>query len=481
MNRNLHRNPRHTIRRSRVLLVAAATVLAFPAWTPAQSVWELAPYRVRVTVAVAARAEWPASLESELRGGLTERAESFIGAPWRLEVTCAEPVLRHELLSAQGTLDDASIPPWALKSDKWFVLTVVPADVGFLVTSRELDMHTHTWNAPVAQRARQSSKLCDVAFETLVAAFAPLALVESTKQSVVLRLKGAALPLRDQELELIGAGDVFRPLTRYNHGDGTFRDARTNPATFFDVRPVPWTFLLAEPADPAAPARRDCTLVSGIRSPLSGRRRGRVEQLALAVIPPRGTTRLALHSRTDREKPLAGYDVFTQLPGSKKTEHLGYTDRHGSIALEPADQGVCIVLVKSGRELLARLPVVPGLDPTAEALIADDDVRLEAEGRTKRLQSRLIDLVAQREVLLARAHSYRKQGELDKALDLLSELRGLARQLDEEKPTSNDPAIQGKIDAMFAQTESLLKKHLNPRPDPIQQLADAIRAAEGSQ
>ena len=38
--------------------------------------------------------------------------------------------------------------------------------------------------------------------------------------------------------------------------------------------------------------------------------------------------------------------------------------------------------------------------------------------------------------------------------------------------------LDRKIDVMFAQTKSLLRKHLNPQPDPIQQLADLIRAAQ---
>ena len=129
-----------------------------------------------------------------------------------------------------------------------------------------------------------------------------------------------------------------------------------------------------------------------------------------------------------------------------------------------------MLLIRNGSEPLARLPIVPGLEPELIAVVANDDRRLEAEGLITGLQEAMVDLVTRRTVLIARAGARIEAGKLDEAADLIETLRNLpagpqfAGTLAAEKKNiySSDPAVQAKIDALFGDTQKLLRKYLDP-------------------
>ena len=122
---------------------------------------------------------------------------------------------------------------------------------------------------------------------------------------------------------------------------------------------------------------------------------------------------------------MVGYDVYSQPPGSKDTELLARTDRQGSVMVEPTDAVLRTLYIKHGGALLARLPVVPGMADQLELPIADDDLRLEAEGFIKGVEQELLDIVSGRAMLYERAKSRLTEGKLDEADSLIHELRVL--------------------------------------------------------
>ena len=79
-----------------------------------------------------------------------------------------------------------------------------------------------------------------------------------------------------------------------------------------------------------------CRLQSGMRTPLSARRRGRVEPLALRIAPPQAATRLTLQSRVDTTQVLPGYDIYESTEGSQPAKWLGRTDWRGTLEIPPA-------------------------------------------------------------------------------------------------------------------------------------------------
>jgi hypothetical protein len=121
---------------------------------------------------------------------------------------------------------------------------------------------------------------------------------------------------------------------------------------------------------------------------------------------------------------------------------------------------------------LARLPIVPGLAAELVAEIPDDDQRLAAEEYITGLQEDLLDVYVRRQVLLTRAEKHIEDGEFDKAAQLVDELEGLEtrsellRKLDQQqrKLATDDARVGKKIDALFADTRTLLEKFLDPEP-----------------
>jgi hypothetical protein len=464
-------------------LIVLAWLLLAAAPLPAQTVWELDGYRLEVVTAFAPVPGLTPELEAALGRELVERADTLIGAPWDLAPRAAEGPLRRKILADLDAVAFDDLPALDAELDKVILLRVAPQQGQWHVAARELDVRTRLFGSSVGRRAGTVSKLRDTALAAMLDAFAPLGRIErldeKDKRRVAVRLRAAALPTRDEELRLVAPGQVFRPVFRYYDRDGAFRRAGA----------MPWTFLTVEslPESRATPGEIFCRLHTGLPNPLSARRRGRVEALVLGAVPSGRESTLRLRSRTDPERPLVGYEVFSHPPGVKTTVRLGATNRHGELRIPPGTTSpLRVVLVKSGDRPLARLPVVPGLEPTLTAEIADDEGRLEAEGVITGLQERLVDLVTRREVLYVRAKRQIDDRKFDEARQLIDELRRLpdaaqfTLRLENEKKRigTDDPLVQAQIDALFDDTRKLIDKHLTP--NLAEQLWQDLRKAQGA-
>jgi hypothetical protein len=126
------------------------------------------------------------------------------------------------------------------------------------------------------------------------------------------------------------------------------------------------------------------------------------------------------------------------------------------------------LLIRSGGQLLARLPLVPGQQPTMEASVVNDDGRLQAEGFVVALQSKIMDLEARRQIVVARFRGKLKAGKLDEAQEMLDQFRmlesrnDLARLLNQQNIKSVDPVTQKRIEKLFTDARAVLFKFLDP-------------------
>ncbi len=436
-----------------ILLVAALASAA-----PAQSVWELTPYRIRLIVAVRPTAELDSRLQSDLQNALLSRFETVIGAAWDVSTEAVSPRLRHQIIDGIGAVTAELLGEGRGEFDKIMLLAVTTGPAGYRVAAREFDVRTQVFGSVAEQPVWQSAKLCDASFDAVWQAFAPLARITTSKgKDVNLRLRGGGLSMRDAKLKSLAAGDVFRPMVRYLDREGKLRR----------VVEVPWTFMVVDKIEERG---FHCKLHSAMHSPLSGRRRGRVEQLALAVRPAGQSTRLTLKARVEPKQLLCGYDVLARLPDSKKTTPLGRTDGKGTVNIPAIESPLRILVVKRGGVLLARLPVVPGLSASLAAEVPGVDERLEMEGFVTGMQEELIDIVTRREVLIVRARRHSAAADWEKAQACVNELRSLQtraellRTLDrqQEKVAVKDTWVKKKIDTLFADTRKLLDKFLDP-------------------
>jgi hypothetical protein len=193
------------------------------------------------------------------------------------------------------------------------------------------------------------------------------------------------------------------------------------------------------------------------------------------VRPTGGSTELELHSRMlegdpKTARPMAGYAVYAHPIDSPKTDLVGRTDGDGKLTI-PADASpLRILLVKHGGEPLARLPMMPGLEPHMRVEIPDDDDRLLAEGIITGFQEHFVDLIARRQVLMTRIRALLEENKPAEASALLDELRTFKRQEDyineiriqKQRAVSPDKRVQKKIDKLFDDTEQVIIRFLNP-------------------
>ncbi len=445
------------------VLVAVAGVLGPARLTSAQAAWELTPYRVAILLAADPSPPWSEALRADLGQQLLARVEAHIGPAWDARLVEPDDELRRALLADPKALVPEHLPAVLrdLKhADKVFLVVVHSAPDGFDVIAREFDVRTAQLGIPVAAVARQAGKLCDACYWAVSRAFAPLARVVAVERDqVTLRVRAGTLAAMRPGAPTVQPQDVLRPVLRQVDRQGKLRAVAT----------VPWTFVTV---DKVQQAEVIGTLYTGLRSALSSRRRGRVEQLALAVVAPDRPTVLRVVSRTGTQRPLAGYDIFAHAPHEKRPQWVGRTNRQGRLDISPAQPALRVLLIKHGDQVLARLPMVPGLEPELTAAIADDDGRLEGEGFVLGLEDELIDLVTQREVLMARARAKAAAGQFDEALRLLGQISALksqeqfAREIAQQqrKIASDDPAVQKAIDARFDQTQKLVRQYLDPAP-----------------
>ncbi len=465
-----------------LVLFVVFTAFAGASFAPAAdpSVWPLMPYEVRVAVAMEAGAPFSPRLESGLLSDLTARIEAVVGAPWNAVVAPAPPELARAMLHGLGDLrpEDVSIP--TPEPDKILFLAITASAEGMTAT-RDFDVRTRTLGPPVVRPVWQVGALSGASMDALLSAFAPLGRidrVERDKDSMVLRIKAAGLPPRDPNLALVRAGDVFRPIVRRNDRDNKL----------VSLAPAKWSYAVVEKL---SPEETQCRVYTGMKSELLMKGRGRVEHLALRVRPTAGGTELTLRSRTDPKGPLAGCDVYVYPPADKNAvSFLGQTDRRGRVFVPPVEgEPLRMLLVKNGSAALAKLPVVPGLDRTAVAELADDAPRLAAEGFLAGIEQELVDLVALRKILIAQIRARAKAKQFDKASELMIELRKLPGMRDftlrvareKGKLATKDPVVRKKIEVLLRNIQPQIEKYLSPLEiEETERFARQAREAGGN-
>ncbi len=445
-----------------VLVVMVCSAAVGRSGALAQSSWESTPYRVDVVLAIEDTPELNGVVASDLKAGLKQQIDAVIGPNWSVRVRPAEIDLHWQILDSLESISPSAITPEQLGMDKVLMIAVRTAADGIVIEARDFDCRTRRWSLPQTVKVRQTALLDDGVFAALLKAFSPIARIETdANRQVVLNGRASGVPLNDRSLTWFRPGQIAIPILRRNDRDGNPKEN--------GIQEVPWTYILVDNVD--SPEKITCQVHSGTRNPLNVRRRGRIDQLALVVNETKATTRLVLQSRKDSSVGLAGYEVYTSKPGEKTTTLVGTTDRTGAIEIAPSDQTLQVLFVKNGGELLARLPLVPGIKKEAIAPIPNDEPRLRAEGRLRGLRERMVDIVARREILIARINRLVENGDLETAKEFFDELdalptrKPLTAQVDALQASSvtDDPRVKAQIDRMFVETRNMLAKYLDPR------------------
>lgn len=469
---------------SQIVAVAAALVAATVHAAGPQKYWDIEPYRIHLTIAIDAPAGLADQLAAELPIYFKQRVAASIGALWRLETEVATGGERHRLLKGLDALSDGEPIAAVAGEEKQLFATLRWTPWGYELSAREYDRYVQRWGATVHAAARQRDALAEQMFALVHQAVAPLAQVTldtDNSDLVQLTLRGSALPQRSDDVITVEPGDAFLPVLR--------RTTREGELVTDGVQVVPWTYIEVTGLPDAEGGSKQIVgrVQSGTRRPLGVRRRGRIEQVAIALRADPADATIRLHSRTEAEKPLVAYDVFAQNTGEKETRLVGLSDENGELCVAPGKTAIQLLYVKSAGELLARLPIVPGVDRYVDVPLPDDDVRLRAQARLAALREDLVDLVARRNIFMARVRHQieeKNYGQARELLELLDELPGRAQfnqQLEREARLhrASDPQVQRRIEQLFTATQTVLGQFLDPRP--ISELHDELRAAQQRQ
>ena len=480
MGKNLYRRLNDSF--SFVLLFAWSACCAGVA--SADEFWELTPYRIRVLLDVDV---WPGTeprLATEVASYLIDRCAATAGPIWQIELGAERPESAWFGAEPPDLTGDAFPPAWA-EYDKLLLVRVDRQSDVSRVTAREFDVATRRFGTRIERSTRQRRYVPQTVYATFRAAFSPIAqfrVDREDEEHVLLSFKGQGLAAAVDDFRLYATGDVLVPIFRRND-----REGRPRPD---GIQQVPWTYLVVEPQADDSPLL--AKIFSGTKRPFGVRRRGRIEQFALAAQLETDATVLHLTGRIDPTQPMAGCRVFErenlnankEENGKSEFRLLGVSDRAGTLRVEPADTPVRMVWIKSGKLLLAKLPVVPGLRPTMQVPLPEDEIRLETEGKLTALRNNLIDLVARRSILIVRIRTRLDAGDIDEAQRLFARLDDLPRRPEfrreidqlEQVAKSDDPQTQRRITGLFTRTKAVLGSFLDSRE--LTRLQDKINAAK---
>ncbi|HYO26547.1 MAG TPA: hypothetical protein VEQ85_16520 [Lacipirellulaceae bacterium] len=425
--------------------------------------WEIAPYTIRVSLAVDTSARPQSRLAAEIARTIQQRVDSALRPLWAMELAVAADAKSRRAAGAPVQPDWEGLTPQERAFDKLFLLDVRAVPTGYTATCREFDAYTRRWGPLLTREVSQEWFLAEACFRILADAFTPIARVESPNDEGRSRLimKGGALPRPPGEDLIVAPGDVFLPLMR--------RSGRGGELARDGIAPIPWTFLVVEAPDRSG---WSATVHSAIRGVLSGRRRGSIEQIAVGLEGSAPPPRVRFFARSNPRQGLAGYEVYRTGREGAEPELLGLTDHQGLFSVPPSDEPVTTLLLRSEGQVLAKLLVAAGAGDVVEAPIADDAVRLAAEGEVQAVREELIDVVARRAILVARIQALLKKGAAAEARALMDALNELptpgvfSKRIDEVRdrlPESGDPRVQKRVDELFAATREMLGRFLDAR------------------
>ena len=481
-------------------------MLAWTSVAAGQETWEYSPYKIAVWLSFDQCADFTPELQTRVQERLQQQSLVVAGATWRLEFLEPPAVLRYDAHSALDQVDTDLVVEHSLELldsyDKLMLVTVHRDFTGMEVRARELDCRTRFWGPTRRQSLRQLRMLPRYVFATMVEAFAPVTRIDFVEDLLaVIRVRAAGLIYENEPPVMVSPGDVLIPVIR--------RNGRSGQPLKQGIEVLPWTYLMAIQQDRY---ELDCMIHSGLRTALRGRTSTRTQRYALGLRLQAEETELRLITPPgpDNEPPknLTGYDVYSkdpvvafpaaEEPSTQKKKELppkmGRSDWRGIVTVPKGDLPLRILYVKNGEQLLARLPMVPGLYPLETSEVRDDDKRLRAETYNREIQNNILSLEVKRQIMAARIRKRIEEGKLDGedgADAVLAQLREIPSRnelqvrLEEyrqkvigESVVYQDARKNAKISRLFNKTKDILARFLDP--NLVNTLQAELTAARGS-
>ncbi len=449
-------------------------------------------------------------------------------------------VSRSRLKGLESTARPIVTPlPWQSdhlwrQRDKVFYVVVRAELDETLIEARELDCPMQFLGPTVSLRSSDWVYSARSAAAAITRAFAPVARVEEAESKTAeLQLRAGGLILHRDNPALVVAGDLMQPIVR--------RDDRNGVPTL--LQSLPWTYAAITASDGI---KLQANVYSYSGGPgLQGQRNRRTQRVLLKVRPQTEQTDIQLVLRGSGRSQ-AGCSIFRRDLLTDEFTLLGQTDWRGRLTIDatqadrgilpesvrlerlrakrvaaeaakaaqtevvqetevvaasetlddPLDEATVVPLlaplmqlyVKHGDQVLAKLPLVPGMAELAVAEIPDDTRRLKAEAFVTGFQADVLDLVGLRRLLATQVKHYVQNDRIDAAkatvekmrqlknyTEMAGQLEAIQRRMLEETDGPIPLAAKSRIDLMFQATRTMLQKYLQ---DNL--LSEAERAVEAA-
>ena len=448
-----------------VLVVMATPQVVRAAIDPstAKSEWRWSPYSVGLCLVVDDSVADHAEIERDVQAALLRWHSNWLNGFCDFQPEPLSDAARQALLQLQ--MPDFA-PTWE-QYDKLFLIVIKAQDVwsasvaniGWSAAIREMDVRTRSFSELRQIQVAQLSQLPEHLFCGITESLTPLArIVRVDENRILLEERAGELLAMQDVLPVVVERQVMLPIVRSNDRDG-------NPQ---QIRRVDWTFLSVERN---ADGLLSATMHTGLRSPINTRTRPRHQQLALLAKPSGDHTTIRFASYVSRDMPLPICDILESVPGRKQAVNIGTTNTQGEFRIDNLpERPVRLLYVRNGANLIARVPIMPGVDPVLTAEVPIADSTLHAESLVRGIQEEILDTVAMRQVLVAQAITFRRRSDRKGFDDTVLKLRRLkTRQVYQSELNLlkmqlpyDDPVSRRRIETMLEQTRTLVQESLPP-------------------
>lgn len=442
--------------------------------TTETEVSETKPYRIALWLDFEDHPRFLENYRAAIRSEIATLSRRLMGEAWQLELG----------ESPQGLSIDNPPPPEQLdayraKFDKilWLVINAGHDRFDYgrssvPIRAREYDFQFAEWSPLVTQDVSAGPTLARSLFEMAYRQFRPIAVFtgRATSKSIEATLRGQSLMPQGGPMPLVTPGTPFRIIRELTDKDDKI--IRTE---------IPWSYLIYRGPDTYGQQSR-FDIVSGLRNPLAqrSRRRSRVLGIACSHFPDATTTIQFVAGKENR--PIVGFEVVARPQDQSAEINVGNTDYEGRIRLRPiqlsterampAHARVLEVSLLAGRSILARFPIVPGVQKELTVRARLDPLLTDLSGQILALQDEVVDVVARRSLLQRQLEKHAEKQEIDQAKKIAEtinklpdktrfeeKLEAIKSSTEERARIANRTNLGPAIDRMFMQTDLLVQRY----------------------
>lgn len=423
--------------------------------------WDYMAYRITAFVEFDPDPERTSARRAAVLGDVENRARALVGGLWQLKALEAPAELHWNSAADIERVTENMLPATAMEGDKVFLIGVGALSEGRRrLFGREIDVRTGDWSATRDALQDPGAGVAESIMTTIGGLFRYLARIDEINEqgNVVMRVRSGGLPVVSPSRIATVEERPYRPFIR--HFDSAGRTVKNG------VFPIDWTWLKVDGTEGAVAKAQ---IVSGVADPLELKFDGRTEYLALAApLFPNVSTDLVVRARGN-DRPLEDVEVFAKDSDQRPPLLIGRTNAEGVVKVVSRRE-LETILIRSGDDLLAQFPLVPGFQLKVVAHVDDNGRRLESGALVDRLNDELLDLAVQQSMLKARFQRQVVHGNLDEAQKTLAALKSLKssdaflKAMDSQRAdlsqTAADQAAADWLDKQLGEIKPLAAKFL---------------------